>query len=280
MNSGVVDAVDLGWRLAAVIKGYGGEPLLQAYGDERRPMMIRALQRSHRHVLEHVRLGDLYQNLLPGLIGKSPKAEQRQALEAVKDFITTSGPETLDRGIELDLRYDHSPFIYPDDTPPALWDVKKYQPSTRPGSRAPHVFLKDGTTSTYDLFGREWTLVHFTSKDPGDVISVLRDTAQRLGFPLKHAVLKGEDHVRKIWERDFVLVRPDTHVAWRGNNLPSSQKDAEHILKVVSGKMPFPGSAKSKELLQQEAEFLKTAMALTENKNPDKPAITGESGVQ
>lgn len=280
MNSGVVDAVDLGWRLAAIIKGYGGEPLLQAYGDERRPMMIRALQRSHRHVLEHVRLGDLYQNLWPSLTGKSPKAEQQKALEAVKDFITISGPETLDRGIELDLRYDHSPFIYPDDTPHIAWDVKRYQPTTRPGSRAPHVFLKDGTTSTYDTFGREWTLIQFPSEDLGVGKNVFTDTAQRLGFPLKHVVLKGEDHVRKIWERDLVLVRPDTHVAWRANKLPSSQQDAEHIFKVVSGNLPFPGSGKSKELLEQEEEFLRTAMALTENKNSDTPAITGEYGVQ
>jgi hypothetical protein len=280
MNSGIVDAVDLGWRLDAVVKGYGGEQLLQAYGDERRPMMIRALQRSHRHVLEHVSLGGLCRKLLPGLTGKAPEAEQQKALEAVKDFITTSGPETLDRGIELDLRYDHSPFVYPDDTPPVLWDVKKYQPSTRPGSRAPHVFLKDGTTSTYDVLGGVWTLIQFTSNDLSDVTSVLADTAQRFGFPLKNAVLKGEDHVRKIWERDFVLVRPDTHVAWRANKLPSSQEEAEHILKVVSGNLPFPGSGNSKALLQQEGEFLKSAMALTGNKNIDKPAIAGESGLQ
>ncbi|KAJ5934449.1 hypothetical protein N7466_003996 [Penicillium verhagenii] len=276
MNSGVIDAVDLGWRLAAVIKGYGGDALLKAYGVERRPMMIRALQRSHRHVLEHVKLGALYNQHLDSLTGNSSEAERKHALEVVKNYITTSGPETLDRGIELDLRYDHSPFIYPDGTPPVPWEVGKYAPSTRPGSRAPHVFLKDGSTSIYDFFGVEWTLIHFAGENEADSASTFLDAAEKMGFPLKYVVLRGENHVHSVWERNIVLVRPDTHVAWRANKGPLSPEEAESILQVVSGNQQCPGYTESEELSQAEQEFLKTAEVFTGKSSSDKLAISGE----
>jgi FAD-dependent monooxygenase len=278
MNSGVVDAIDLGWRLAAVIKGYGGEGLLEAYGDERRPMIIRALKRSHRHVLEHVVLGDIYNQVWESLVGNTSEAEQQDALALVRSYLITSGPETLDRGIELDLRYDHSPFIFPDGTPPVPWEVKSYQPSTRAGSRAPHVFLKNGVTSTYDLFGAEWTLVYFCEEDEDNGVRTLTDTAKRMGFPLQHVVLRGEEHVRRIWERDLVLVRPDTHVAWRANEAPATREEAENILQVVAGKMPLPGHVRSDIHAQAEQVFLKTAESFTGNSDGDKPAIAGEGG--
>jgi FAD-dependent monooxygenase len=276
MNSGVVDAIDLGWRLAAVLRGYGGEGLLKAYGDERRPMMIRALQRSHRHVFEHVVLGDMYNQVWESLVGNTSEAEQKHALASIRDYIRISGPETLDRGIELDLRYDHSPFIFPDGTPPVPWEVKSYQPSTRPGSRAPHVFLNDGVTSTYDLFGREWNLVHFSEEGEDDGATTLKDTAEAMDLPLKYVVLRGEDNVRRIWERDLVLVRPDTHVAWRANKGPATREEAEHILQVVAGKVPFLGHGTSDVLAQAEDEFLKTAESFTGNTDGDKPGIAGE----
>jgi len=165
MNSGVVDAIDLGWRLAATIKGDGGPLLLGAYGADRRPVMIRALERSHRHVLEHVALGKLYQDNLSLLDASSKDGDAVRS--SIQKYIDDSGPETLDRGIELDLRYN-SPIIYPDGSPPKPWHVSRHQPSTRPGSRAPHVFLRDGTTSTYDLFGQGWTLFHFTTEHDQD----------------------------------------------------------------------------------------------------------------
>ncbi|KAI3008885.1 hypothetical protein CBS147346_2320 [Aspergillus niger] len=276
MNSGVVDAVDLGWRLAAVLKGYGGKPLLKAYSDERRPMMIRALQRSHRHVLEHVILGKLYTQFWDSLTGNSSAADQKHALDLIKGYITASGPETLDRGIELDLRYDHSPFIYPDGTPPVPWEVERYTPSTRPGCRAPHVFLKDGSTSIYDLLGADWTLVHFIGENEEGSISTFADVAKKKAFPLKYVVLRGESHVQRIWERNIVLVRPDTHVAWRGNEEPSTREEAESILRVVSGNMPSPGYSESKTLAQAEEEFLRTAETFTSNLNSGNPAIVGE----
>lgn len=281
MNSGIVDAVDLGWRLAAVIKGYGGKALLQAYGDERRPMMIRALQRSHRHVLEHIVLDDIYKENWESLTATlSGGGNNAQAFTLIENYITQSGPETLDRGIELDLRYDYSPIIYSDGTIPIPWEPKKYQPTTRPGSRAPHVFLKDGITSIYDLFGREWTLVHFTEEEGNDDGScLLVDTARRMGFPLTYVKLCGEDHVRQIWERTLVLVRPDTHVAWRADEAPIEQQDVENILQVVSGNALYSDSDRSGALTEEEQQFLATVATFTGNDQNDKAAIAGEEGM-
>ncbi|KAJ5175577.1 uncharacterized protein N7482_001454 [Penicillium canariense] len=272
MNSGLVDAIDLGWRLAAVTKGYGGERLLKAYGTERRPMMIRALQRSYRHVMEHVVLGDFYNRHWNTLNCNTPDGDRVRT--EIESYITLSGPETLDRGIELDLRYDHSPFIYPDGTLPVPWSVKTYKPSTRPGSRAPHVFLKDGVTSTYDLFGKEWTLMQFDPKGDGVKLGIFLAVAEQLGFPLKHVVLRGESHVQRIWERDLVLVRPDTHVAWRGNEAPADQDEAKKILLVVAGKMSFPEYTEPER--DEEYEFRDTVAGFAVNNENDQPAIVGE----
>jgi hypothetical protein len=161
LNSGIVDAVSLAWRLAAVIKGYGGSYLLSSYSLERRPMMMRALCRSYRHLLEHVKLGSLYEEF--GDVIEAEGDEGENVRMYLGRWIAESGPDILDRGVELDLRYEGSPCIWTEPQSEGeeddAWDVHRYRPSTRPGRRAPHVFLKDGKTSTYDFLGTEWTLM-------------------------------------------------------------------------------------------------------------------------
>lgn len=248
MNSGAIDALDLGWRLAAVTQGYGGPLLLQAYNLERRPMMIRALERSLRHLLEHVKLSEIYANDAPLLEADTPAGEKTRL--QIRQFIDASGPDTIDHGIELDLRYGAcSPVIYHDGSPEHKWDVKRYIPSTRPGCRAPHVFLRDGVTSTYDLFGAEWTLVHFVRGNGNcneKASEIFTTVARDMAFPLNRVLLHNEDHAFRVWEeRDLVLVRPDTHVAWRGYAPAAStltRADVEEVLSVVAGRVAFPGS--------------------------------------
>lgn len=261
MNSGVVDAIDLSWLLAAQIKGYGGSLLLSSYNLERRPMMIRALVRSHRHLLEHIKLAQTL-GPQPDLL-ESDSAKGKDLRDKVDDFIQKSEPETRDRGIELDLRHYHSLIVYQDQSVEPPWEVRKYMPSTRPGSRAPHVFLKDQKTSIYDLFGEEFTLIQFVdsasstfdqeNQDPNpnnhgrsdgrDVSDILLATASSRGIPLKRVDIQDEPHAHKIWERDLVLVRPDTHVAWRANVSDAASltsDDAHGIWDVVTGHTASP----------------------------------------
>jgi FAD-dependent monooxygenase len=92
------------------------------------------------------------------------------------------------------------------------WTFKDYHPSTFPRARAPHVFLADGSRSIYDLFGtgKEYTLVDFTST--GDFAENSMQSAADGNTPIKIVHLPSEPHVRKVWERDAVLIRPDDHV--------------------------------------------------------------------
>ncbi|KAL6234585.1 hypothetical protein BDW75DRAFT_161366 [Aspergillus navahoensis] len=259
LNSGLVDAVSLAWRLAAVVKGYGGSYLLSSYSLERRPTMMRALCRSYRHLMEHVKLGGLYETFGDMLEAEGEEGENLRAY--LRRWIAESGSDILDRGVELDQRYECSPCIqaeHQSDEEENVWDVQRYKPSTRPGRRAPHVFLKDGRTSTYDFLGTEWILMHFITHESELEVSkaeTLVRAAMRRGFPLKHILLRGEEQVRRIWGRDLVLVRPDTHVAWRGNER-LEMAEAERVLDVVLGKSVRPGYTSTTNT--EVALFLKT----------------------
>jgi FAD-dependent monooxygenase len=129
-----------------------------------------------------------------------------------------------------------------DQEQPPPWDVTRFVPSTWPGGRAPHVFLKDGQTSIFDLFGTgpEYTLVDFTDK--GTYSNLFQSAAKKWHTPLKVVHLPDEDHVRKVWERDAVLVRPDDHVAWHAKKQRGEEGgadvDAEHVLLVSTGREP------------------------------------------
>jgi hypothetical protein len=135
--------------------------------------------------------------------------------------------ENKDQWIELGYRYNGSPVIAADEEgkePP--WEKSHYIPSTWPGARAPHLFLNDGKTSIFDLFGtgREYTLVDFTNDNR--YTRRFEEEATKLKIPLKAVHLLDEQHARTIWERDAVLIRPDDHVAWR-SKLDSTEKDVE-----------------------------------------------------
>jgi hypothetical protein len=122
-------------------------------------------------------------------------------------------------GIELGYRYENSPICIADGTPAPELDHGHYVPSTWPGVRAPHVWLKD-ERSTLDLFGKRFVLLNFS----GANASTITDAAKRVGLPLE-IVNIDEAKVRETYERDFVLVRPDGHVAWRGNEQPDNAAD-------------------------------------------------------
>ena len=266
MNSGIIDAIDLSWRLAAMIKGYGGTLLLKSYTTERRPPMIRAIVRTYRHLFEHVKLAQISASRLHLLDESTSEGEALR--QEIDTFLRESGTETRDRGIEFDIRHYHSPIVYQDQSDEAKWEIGCYTPNTRPGSRAPHVFLDDqGDKSIYDLFGTGFTLVQFvndtnSNDDPNtDKSMCLENGAQRnisddkngentfvstakaRGIPLKHTRIHSQPHARRIWERELVLVRPDTHIAWRGACSEVSrlgQDGVDRIWDIVTGHTASP----------------------------------------
>ena len=209
MNTGIQDAFDLGWKIAAVLQGWGGPALLDSYDCERRPAASRAAEESLRN----------YRRLTgpprePDVASEGPAGDQaRHRLGAA--LVQENEKAWHPVGVHLGYSYDPSPIIIPDGTPRPVDDTVGYVPAARPGSRAPHVWLADGR-SILDLFGPGFTLLDFT----GAPVDPLLDAARRRGVPL--ACQRITDlAARALYARSLVLVRPDGHVAWRGDKLPS-----------------------------------------------------------
>ncbi|KIW28126.1 uncharacterized protein PV07_07808 [Cladophialophora immunda] len=245
MNTAVGDSFDIGWKLAAVLAGHGGPALLQSYEAERRPVAARNIERSGVHWSQHSFYKDLVDRTGDAVTAKTAEGDAVRAQIAA--YILAHDGENKDHGIEMGYRYNGSPVVLPDEdaTPEPDWTPERYVPSTWPGARAPHVFLQDGTTSVFDLFGRgrEFSLVDFTPD--GRYIEAFAPPAKKLDIPLKAVHLPDEPHVREVWERDAVLVRPDDHVAWRSSSKTAGgvekALDVENILAVAVGKGPAGG---------------------------------------
>jgi 2-polyprenyl-6-methoxyphenol hydroxylase-like FAD-dependent oxidoreductase len=210
MNTGVGDAVDLGWKLAAMLQGWGGPKLLESYEPERRPIGMRNVQEA-----SEMRSGyDQALQVSPVLDadteeGRALREKARAAIlrTRAKEFQNDSP------GIELGYAYDGSPICVGDGTPAPPFDHGVYNPTTRPGARAPHVALGGGR-STFDLFGRGFVLLALADNKAD--AEPLAAAAKRARLPLEVVEL---DHpeAKRIYERCLVLVRPDGHVAWRGD---------------------------------------------------------------
>jgi hypothetical protein len=119
--------------------------------------------------------------------------------------------------MKLHYVYD-SPVCLPDGTPPFEADPKQFTPTTRPGTRAPHAWLADDS-SILDLFGDGFVLLRLGARPPD--ASPLLEAAAQCGVPMR-AVAIADPEVAALYERPLVLVRPDGHVAWRGNECPAN----------------------------------------------------------
>lgn len=213
MNTGVGDAVDIGWKLAAIVNGWGGPRLLEGYEVERRPVGARNIAMSRRHVGVHMRAGEL-------LRGGEPLSE-------IAAFLQAERGENEAAGVELGDRYAGSPLVQAEQGAEPAWESLRYTPTTWPGGRPPSVVLNDGSALFHRL-GPEFTLVDFL----GDGRAVPLLAAARVqGVPIRHTVIR-DDHAHRLWERNLVLVRPDHHVAWRGDTGP---EDPHSVLRRVRG---------------------------------------------
>ena len=221
MNTGIGDAVDLGWKFAATLQGWGGPNLLPSIEAERRAVAARVVEASGAHMDVRFKIVEGYD---PVIHEDSPAGAAARARYG--ELIASLGNgENEALGIELGYRYRGSPIVCAESDEPE-WRLLDYVPSTWPGVRAPHVFLNDGT-AIFDLFGPWFTLLTFGDADPAPLVAA---AAQR-GVPL--AVVDIDDaHARSIYERDFVLIRPDQHVAWRGDAMPD---DALAVIDRVRG---------------------------------------------
>lgn len=226
MNSGIADAIALAWVLAAGVEGWGSRGLIKAYDAERRPTAWWHLEASRRHMGVRVQIGELYAQAGDIEADDDEGARRRSVLaQAIKDI---GNAENESWGVELGYRYDKSPIILHESDAPAI-DPLTYRPTTVPGGRLPHMFLADGT-SVHDRLGRYFTLLCLEDGDVG----AIEAAAAALGVPLS-VVKIDEPGLQAVYQNTFLLVRPDQHVAWRGDVLPA---DPQWLLAKITGAAP------------------------------------------
>jgi 2-polyprenyl-6-methoxyphenol hydroxylase-like FAD-dependent oxidoreductase len=211
MNTGLADAVDLGWKLAATIDGWGGAGLLDSYQAERRPVAQRVVAEVRENQAEVMDDLDLAAIEEPGPVGDALRKRLGEEIMRRRTQVFISD------GIALGYRYDPSPIVVPDGTPAPPDSVTTYVQTSRPGSRAPHAWLSEGR-STVDLFGRGFILMAFdtAAAEAGEALAA---AARSRSMPLQ-IVRIDDPAIAKLYERRLVLVRPDGMVAWRGDASP------------------------------------------------------------
>jgi 2-polyprenyl-6-methoxyphenol hydroxylase-like FAD-dependent oxidoreductase len=223
MNSGVGDATDLAWKLAATLKGWGGPDLLKSYEVERRQIGDRNVGASRYATLGRRKWRGMWQ---PNIREDSPAGEAtRKRLSAVADVEQRKSNEMI--GAELGYRYVDSPIICNIPGGPEHL-FREYHPTTWPGARLPHVWLEDGS-AIQDKIPDGYAILKLagTKADAG---GLERAIAAR-GAPVQ--VLDVPDEVaREVYGHDLVLIRPDMHVVWRGNAAP---EDAGKVAAIATG---------------------------------------------
>jgi 2-polyprenyl-6-methoxyphenol hydroxylase-like FAD-dependent oxidoreductase len=210
MNAGIGDAVDLAWKLAATYHGWGGEQLLDSYEAERRP------------------LGEAFSRALSGVGGSLFTLEPRMRVDepgeagaAARDELRQQIP-AVDKGshhavgLNFGFQYADSPIVVPDGSDPVSFSIADYSPSATPGLRVPHLRLDDGTP-LFDHLGPEFTLLRIGPDAPA--ADALAAAAAQRNVPLETLSLD-TDAAPALMGAKMVLVRPDQHVAWRGDVLP------------------------------------------------------------
>jgi 2-polyprenyl-6-methoxyphenol hydroxylase-like FAD-dependent oxidoreductase len=225
MNTGIQDAVDLGWKLSATIQGWAGSSLLRSYEIERRPVAVRNVTEASSNL---GRMLSTRQRLPPPEIFQAGAAGDASRADYGRWFTETMRHEWFTLGFHLGYRYDSSPIIVPDGTPAPPLPTSSYVQTARPGARAPHAWLPDGR-STLDLFGRGFVLLRLARDAPGG--ERIAGAAAQAGVPLEVIALDVAQ-VSELYQRRLVLVRPDGHVAWRADEEPA---DARALIELVRG---------------------------------------------
>lgn len=219
-NTAVEDAVNLGWKLAATVRGEAGSGLLASYQSERGP-------NAERNTGYARKFADSLGLFVPAPNIEEDSTEGAKARQIAGAYLEAHGKAEFDiPGITFGARYYDSPIIAGDGTEPPPDAANQYVPSACPGGRAPHLWLS-AEQSLYDVLGFEWTLLRLSRNAAGKGMATVAASA---GLQLKVVDLPRDD-LRDLYQADLVLIRPDQIVAWRGN----SDQAAPTIIRRVLG---------------------------------------------
>jgi hypothetical protein len=222
MNTGFADAMNLGWKLSGVHAGWAAPSLLATYEVERRPIALKVIEEALRN---YDRLTASTQ--VPHIEDSTPQGQEarRRLGKQLRDENLKAWKPV---GIHLGYQYAGSAVIDYGGEAPVPFDAIGFEPAVTPGVRAPHAWLEEGK-SILDLFGEGYVLLRVGGDAPS--VESLVEAAVRRGAPLAvHEVSSPE--VDALYEWKLVLVRPDGHVAWRGNELP---KDVNTLVDLLVG---------------------------------------------
>jgi len=215
LNTGIGDAIDLSWMLAAMVQGWGGPLLGESYAIERQAVGARN-RAAVWHAVEGVVTWRTKATEALFADGEEGRAA-RQAFAAIAEPLNRRVYEM--HGTELGYRYV-SPVIFSEIGDPPTDDIFIYQPSTFPGARLPHVWTADGT-ALHDQLGQGFTLLNLGKYDTDT--GPLENALLELGAPIE-VIAIDSPIIREVYECDLILVRPDLHVAWRGNTPPENPR--------------------------------------------------------
>ena len=217
MNTGVDDAVNLAWKLAAMLEGWGGDRLLASYEAERRPIGARNIAFARDYAIS---IGNIP---ISEEIEKETAAGREERAKVGALFAQHGFREFVIPGVQLGLSYAGSPVVAPDGTTPPPDTPNAYTPSACPGLRAPHLWL--GEEALFDRFGLGFTLLRMGGADGQAIV----EAAEIRKMPLNILDVR---EARGLYAAELALIRPDGHVAWRGDRAPA---DAQALIDRVRG---------------------------------------------
>lgn len=224
MNAGIADALDLSWQLAARMNGWAGEDMLDGYEAERKPITDQV----SRFAMSHAERAIAERTTIPGnFLDDTPEgAELRAAVGREAERLHVQ--QFACAGLNFGYFYDQSPLIVYDGTAMLDYTMADYTPSTIPGCRVAHFWLRDGR-SLYDALGQDYTLLRL---DAETAIEPLLQCAKNMQMPL-HVLELTAESTPDCYSHRLLIVRPDQHVAWRGDVLPD---DLEALLSKLCGR--------------------------------------------
>lgn len=220
-NTAVEDAVNLGWKLASVVRAVAPVALLESYQAERQPLAWRNTAYARRFA-DSVGLFpatvQLEEDSAAGIAERQRAAEYLGAHARLEFNIP---------GVTFGGRYDASPVIVRDGSAPPADRPDVYEPTACPGGRPPHAWLPDGR-SLFDTFGMDWTLLALGPGAPAT--GPFAAAAHEVGIDLKIVALPIAA-LRELYGAPLALIRPDQIGAWRG---PAAD-DARSVLRRALG---------------------------------------------
>jgi hypothetical protein len=230
MNAGIADAANLAWKLAGTLNGWASPDILDSYDAERQPITDQASRI----------IADIAHRVIKQRSAISADIERQDSVgEATRARV---GKEAHDLdvqqqccgGLNFGYFYESSPVIVYDDECAPAYTMGTFKSSTVPGCRVPHLWL-EGHHSLYDALGKDYTLLRL---DPTARVTGIVEAAAKQSVPLTVVNVKAPE-AYELYRRKLVLVRPDQHVAWRGDEEPAAALD---LIDIVRGARPAPSS--------------------------------------